>query len=313
MRTAHSLRLAGLAAAALLVVGCSEQTAVEANQLTIMTTPMALDEATSLAVAEYLQDQGVEVDIQQHNAHGEVFESLETPTPDDHAVVGIVSAPQNQQAEERPVAVPEEIEIVAQAPAELGFVATASAITAANFARTVVNAEDPDLPMVDACADQTWFHPQLNDESLGIISDALAEDGCEPTFEAVETLDAETYGGLIEQLIVEPDTVVMLRSLDPAINDQGLATLDVETQPWPNSNIVAVAGSEVDEPLAAQVGDVLDVLDSEAATSLLRGYYNAQTSVSDLQYEVDDAIRYWLAEMELIDPDTVINITDDNE
>lgn len=313
MRKAHSLRLAGLAAAALVVVGCSGQATVETNQLTIMTTSLALDEATSLAVAEYLQTHGVEVDIQHHHAPAQVFDALETETPEDHAVMGIVSAPQDQQAEERTVEVPEDVEIVAQAPAELGFVASASSITAANFARTVVNAEDPEEPMVDACAQQTWFHPQLAEESLDVISDALAEEGCEPTFEAVETLNAETYGSLIEQLIVELDTVVMLRGLDPAISDQGLETLDVETQHWPNSNIVAVSGTEVDEALADQVSAVLDVLDSEAATTLLRGYYNAQTSVSDLQYEVDDAIRYWLAQSDLIDPDTVINITDDNE
>lgn len=313
MRKAHSLRLTGLAAAALLVVGCSGQSDVETNQLTIMTTSIALDEATSLAVAQYLQTQGVEVDIQQHDAPAAVFEALGPQTPEDHAVLGIVSASQEQQAEERTVELPEDVEIVAQAPAELGFVATASSITSANFARKVVNAEDPDMPMVDACAQQTWFHPQLAEASLETISDALAAEGCEPTFEAVETLDAETYGSLIEQLIVEPDTVVMLRGLDPAISDQGLATLDVDTDQWPNSNIVAVSGAEADEPLADQVSEVLDALDSESATTLLRGYYNAQTSVSDLQYEVDDAIRYWLAQEDLIDPDTVINITDDNE
>ncbi len=313
MRKPHSLRLAGLAAATLVVIGCSGQAAVETNQLTIITTSMALDEATSLAVAEYLQTHGVEVDVQQHNAPAQVFDALEAETPEDQTVVGIVSAPQDQQVEERSVEVPDNVEIIAQAPAELGFVASTSSITAANFARTVVNAEDPEKPMADACAQQTWFHPQLPEESLRGISDALAEEGCEPRFETVETLDTETYGALIEQLIVKPDTVVMLRGLDPAISDQGLETLDVETQQWPNSNIVAVSGTEVDDALVDQITDVLDVLDSEAATTLLRGYYNAQTSVSDLQFEVDDAIRYWLAQSELSDPDTVINITRDNE
>ena len=313
MSNAYRLRLAGLSAAALLVVGCSGQAALETNQLTILTTSRALDDATSLAVAEYLKTQGVEVDIQQHADHAEVFGVLDTPPSDGEAVMGIVSAPQDPQAEEAGVRLPEDLQIVAQAPAELGYVATASPITAANFARKVVNAEDPEMPMVAACANQTWFHPQLVEESLETVRDALAQEGCEPTFEAVETLDADTYGELIEQLVVEPDTVVMLRGLDPAISDQGLATLDVETQQWPNSNIVAVSHAEPDEALTAQVGEVLDVIDSDAATTLLRGYYNAQTSVSDLQYKVDDAIRYWLAEADLIDSDTVINLTDSND
>ena len=90
-------------------------------------------------------------------------------------------------------------------------------------------------------------------------------------------------------------------------------------RPWTlrhNSGPIAILWPcrfEVDDALVDQITDVLDVLDSEAATTLLRGYYNAQTSVSDLQFEVDDAIRYWLAQSELSDPDTVINITGDNE
>ena len=313
MRTSQSWRWAGLAVAAVFVVGCSDQAAVETSQLTIMTTSTALDEATSLAVAEYLRAQGVDVDIQQHSALSDVYRALDAPAAQDQTTLGIVTAPQDAQTEERSVQLPEDLEVVAQAPAELGFVASASSITAANFAREVVNTDDPEMPMGTACTDQTWFHSQLAEESLEIISDALAHQGCEPMYETVETLDAETYNELIEQLTTEPDTVVMLRGVDPAISDQGLATLDVETRQWPNSNIVAVAHSEADTPLAAEVGEVLDVLNSDAATTLLRGYYNAQTSVSDLQYEVDDAVRYWLAEADLLDPDTVINITDGND
>ncbi|MFD6812686.1 hypothetical protein [Enteractinococcus coprophilus] len=313
MRHAHSLRWAGLVAAAVFVVGCSDQTAVETSQLTIMTTSRALDEATSMAVAEYLKAQGVDVEIQQHSALSEAYGALNAPTAQDQAVLGILTAPQDQQAEERTVQLPEDLEIVAQAPAEIGFVATASSITAAKFARQVVETDDPEMPMGEACAEQTWFHPQLDEESLEIIGDALAQQGCEPTFETVETLDAETSTELIEQLTMEPNTVVMLRGVNPAISDQGLASLDIETRQWPHSNIVAVSHIDADNPLAAEVGEVLDVLNSDAATTLMRGYYNAQTSVSDLQYEVDDAVRYWLAEADLIDPDTVINITDDND
>lgn len=313
MRKTQRLGLVGLSAAALLLIGCSTEDQVEATKLTIVTTPSALDEATSMAVSEYLETQGVDVEIQQHPEHTEVFAALESDSPEEHAVIGILTAHQDPTVEERPVKIPEALDVVAQAPAELGFAATASSITSANFARKVVNAEDPETPLVAACAEQTWFHPQLAGEQMQSITDALARDGCEPTFKAVEALDAETHGQLIEQLIVEPDTVVMLRSLDPAIPDQGLATLDVETQQWLNSNVVAVSHAEVDEPLTAHVREVIDILDSEAATDLLRGYYNAQTSVSDLQYEVDDAIRYWLADADLIDPDTVINITDGSD
>lgn len=313
MKTSHCLRLVSLSAAAVFLAGCSGQGQVETTHLTIVTTSSALDEATSLAVAEYVETQGVEVEIQQHSEPPEVFAALEAQSVEEQAILGVLTAHQDPDAQERTVQLPETLEVVTQAPAELGFVAAASSITAADFASEVVDAEDSETPMEAACAQQTWFHPQLGDVQLETVTQALAQDSCEPTLEAVGSLDAETYIELIQQLIVESQSVVLLRGVDPAIPDQGLVTLDVETQQWPNSNIVAISQHEIDERLATHVSEVLDRLDRDAVTTLLRGYYTSQTSDTDLHYELEDAIRYWLAQEDLLDPEAVINITRDHE
>lgn len=314
MRTKSGLRLAGLSVAAVILAGCSGQQQVATTHVTLMTTSYALDTATSMAVAEYLETHDVEVDIQHHGQVDDVFAALaHSPGAADHTSLGIITAPEQSDTQEATLALPDGIERIAQAPAELGFVASASSITAANFAREVVAATNPETPLAAACAEQTWYHPQLATEDIQHMKDALAEDGCEPSFEAVQALDTETYGAMIQQLVVEPETVVMLRGLDPAIPDQRLETLDVKTQQWPTSHVVAIASSPVDDVLMDHVGEVLDVIDSDAATSLLRGYHDAQTSTSDLQYDVEDAIRFWLADVDLLSADTVINITHDNE
>ena len=137
--------------------------------------------------------------------------------------------------------------------------------------------------------------------------------GCEPEFETINSIDSETYTDMVERLTLEHDTVALLYGVDPVITDQGFATLDLVTDQWPRNNIVAVTAPEMDDPLTDHVETVLDVLESEAATSLLRGYHNARASSSDLEYEGDNAIRYWLTTHGLVDQDSVTDISTDND
>lgn len=297
-------RLAVSLAAALILTGCSSSTPEDITTLTIMTTPAALDQATSLAVAEYVEDRGTAVEVQQHEHPLAVYEALETETAPDHAVIGVVTAHQDQAAEEATISVPDSVDMVSQAPAELGLVAVASPITAVKFSQAQT-ADAEQHPLAEACADHTWFHTNTAEDQLAHIATALRTDGCEPAFESTGPLDADSYDELIDRVNVEPGTVAMLYGLEPVISDQGLTTLDVDTDQWPHSNVIAVSPAGEDAAMADQVQAVLDVLDSAAATELLREYHNAQTSVSDLEYEVDDAMRYWLHGHGLVDDDTV--------
>lgn len=305
------LLIAGCSIAALALGGCSNTAHVEVTHLTIVTTESSLDHASALAVAEYLADQGTEVLIEQHDAPDAVYATLETETAADHAMIGVVTAHQDPAAEETPLRVPDTVEVLAQAPAELGLVPTASTVTAARFGQHQV--EDDDEPLAPACAQQTWLHAHTPEHQMQATVAALAELGCEPEFEAPNVTTSDSYVDMVERLTLEHDTVALLYGVDPVITDQGFTTLDVVTEQWPHSNVVAVAATELDDSLTDHVAAVLDVLESDSATNLLRGYHNAQASSSDLEYEQDNAIRYWLATHGLLDNDAVTDISTDND
>ena len=308
----RQLFLAACASAALVLTGCSTTGDVDATHLTIATTESSLDHATALAVAEYVADQDINVEIQHYDEPNEVFAALEaeTETAADHATVGVVTAHQDPTAEDTPLRVPDSLEIFAQAPAELGLVPAASTVTAARFAQQ--QAEDEEHPLAPACAQQTWLHAHTPEHEMEATAAALADLGCEPAFEAAQPTDAASYASMVERITLEHDTVALLYGVDPVITDHGFATLDVVTDQWPHSNVIAVASPELEDPLTDQVDAVLDVLDSDAATSLLRGYHNAHTSTSDLEYTVDNAIRYWLSTHGLVEHETVTDISTDN-
>lgn len=297
--------------AALLLAGCGNTANTEITHLTIVTTKSSLDHASALAVAEYLTDQGTDVQIQQHHEPDAVYASLETATAADHAMIGVVTAHQDPSTEDSPLRVPESVDILAQAPAELGLVPAASTVTAARFAQHQV--EEDEKPLAPACAQQTWLHAHTPEHELQATAAALAEVGCEPAFETPNTTQADSYLDMVQRLTIEHDTVALLYGVDPVITDQGFATLDVVTEQWPHSNVVAVSATDLDDALTDHVAAVLDVLESESATNLLRGYHNAQASSSDLEYDQDTAIRYWLATHGLLDNDAVTDISTDND
>ncbi|GAB2859659.1 hypothetical protein GCM10027092_24280 [Yaniella soli] len=305
-------RLVVFTAAGLLLAGCSTGEPVDAAHLTIATTPAALDQATSLAVAEYVVSQGADVEIQSHDDHEAVFAALDDETASDHEAIAVVTTPQQADTQDSAPQLPGDVDIVAQAPAELGLTPTASTVTAAQFAQAQNEQAVADDQTDPACADLTWLHTVTAQEEIDDLRTALAEVGCEPAFESTGAIDSDTYEEMTRRLITEDQTVAVLSSVDPVIADQGLATLELETEQWPNTNMVAVASTDINESLAAHVTAVVEELDSEAATDLLRGYHNAQTSTSDLQYEVDDAIRYWLANQDLMDDDTVTDFSTDD-
>lgn len=304
-----------LTAASLLLVGCSAGPSGDVDQLTIVTTSAVLDQATSMAVSEYVEDQDITVEIRDHQDADAVFEALETQTADGHAVLGIVTAQQEPDSEEQELQLPDDVEIVSQAPAELGLAATASTMTSERFSRVQQDssADDAAFPLAAACEGLTWIHGVTPAEELENLTAALAEQGCGPTFETTETVDTETYDDITNRLKTEPETVVMLYSLDPVIVDQGLTTLDLDSNDWQRSSVVAVASEDSDETLAPHITAVMDELDSESATDLLRGYHDARRSISDLDYDVDDAIRHWLAGQDLLDSDTVTDNSADTD
>ena len=305
--------VAGCATAALVLTSCAGEQDVDATSLTIVTTESSLDHAMALAVADYVAEQSIEVDLEQHHEPDDVFAALEADaqTAADHARIGVVTAHQDPTMEENPLRVPESLEIVTQAPAELGLVPATSTVTAARF--QLHQDEAADQPLAPACDQQTWLHVHTPEHEVAATASALADLGCEPEFAAASPEDTESYAALAEELIVEDDTVALLYSIDPMIPDQGLATLDVVTDQWPHSNVIAVADPEVEDPLTDHIATVLDALDSDAATDLLRGYHNAHTSSSDLVYDVEHAIRYWLAARGLAEQDTVSDISTDND
>lgn len=306
-----------LVATSLLLVGCSSEESADISQLTIVTTPSVLDQATSMAVSTYVQDQGIEVEIQEHDDSTAVFEALEDETAADHAVVGVVTA-QHEATEDAPPEVPDDIHVVSTAPAELGLTAAASTITAAQFRREQQNNDEAEptgeatpAGSGNACADMTWIPAALPADDIDALTEDLASQGCEPTVESTGVVDDATYKDLSQSLRTEADTVAMLYSIDPMIVDQGLSSLELETGSWPVSNVVAVAHQEIDESLAQQISAVIESIDGDSATTLLRGYHDANVSTSDLRYEADDAIQYWLVEHELLDEDTVTDTSTD--
>lgn len=298
--------------AAIVFTGCTTSNDVDATHLTIVTTESSLDHATALAVAEYVSDQDIAVTLEQHAEADEVFAALDTESDPaaDHARIGVVTVNQEPSIEENPLRIPETIEVLSQAPAELGLVPATSTVTAAQFA--MQHEADAEQPLAEACGGQTWFHAHPSEHEMEATTAALADLGCQPDFQAVDPYDSDGYTELAHRLTVEHDTVALLYGIDPVIPDEGLTTLDVVNDQWPHSNVVAVADPDLEDPLTEHIGAVLDGLDSEAATSLLRGYHNAQTSTSDLTYEIEQAIRYWLATQGLVDHDTVIDISTDN-
>lgn len=307
-------RLLAGCAAALVLTSCAGDQDVDATSLTIVTTEASLDHAMALAVADYVTEQSIDVEVEQHHEPDDVFAALETDTesPADHARIGIVTAHQDPTLEENPLRVPQSLDIITQAPAELGLVPATSTVTAARF-ELHQDDDEADQPLAQACEQQTWLHVHTPDHEVGATATALADLGCQPEFAAASTEDAESYVALAETLIVEDDTVALLYSIDPMIPDQGLAALDVVTDRWPHSNVIAVADPEVEDPLTDYIATVLQVLDSDAATDLLRGYYDAHTSSSDLVYDVEHAIRYWLAARGLAEQDTVSDISTGND
>lgn len=298
---------------AVALTGCSATDDIDATQLTIVTTDASLDHAVALAVGEYLADQDIDVAFEQHHEPDDVFATLEAEadTAPDHARIGVVTAHQDPTLDENPLRVPDSLEILSQAPAELGLVPATSTVTAARFG--LHQDDDAEQPVAPACDQQTWLHAHTPEHEIATTTAALADQGCQPAFEAAALTDSEAYVALAHQLTTQQDTVALVYGIDPMIPDRGLTTLDVNTDQWPHSNVIAVAAPALEDPLTEDIVAVLEVLDSEAATDLLRGYHNAQVSSSDLAYDVDHAMRYWLAAYGLVDQDTVTNVSTEND
>lgn len=70
-----------------------------------------------------------------------------------------------------------------------------------------------------------------------------------------------------------------------------------------------MSAQEVQGTLASDIEAVFAALDADSTTELLRGYYDAYSTNSDLQYDVDDASRYWLSQHDLLDDDTVTDMS----
>src|SRR5699024_6862951 len=166
------------------------------------------------------------------------------------------------------------------------------------------NEADEALELAAACEGLTWIHAETPAGEVDAINAELKDQGCAPEFENTTGADTDAYDEITERLKTEPNVAAMLYSLDPVIVDQGLATPAVATDNWPRSSVVAVAQDNDHAALAEDVTGRLAELDSEWATELLRGFHDSRRSVSDLDYEVDQAIRHWLAGQDLIDSDT---------
>lgn len=300
-----------IACVGLVFTGCATAEDVDATHLTVVTTQASLDHATALAVAEYVSDQDIEVTLEQRDDPDAVFAALEpeSDTPSGHERIGVVTVPQDSTSEDTAPQISDTVEVLSQAPVELDLRPIASTVTAARFTEnTDTEAEEP---LTAACTEHTWLQVHALADDMAVTSTALAELGCEPNVETISIDDRGGYDQLAHRLTVEPDTVALLFGVDPIIVDEGLTTLEVSTETWPSSSVVAVASPEVEDPLTEHIGTVFETLDNEAATSLLRGYHNGQTSSSDLDYEVEHAIRHWLATHGLADSDTVIEISTD--
>src|SRR5699024_12214002 len=95
------------------------------------------------------------------------------------------------------------------------------------------------------------------------INAELKDQGSAPESENTTGDETDAYDKITERLKTEPNVVAMLYSLDPVIVDQGLTTLDVATDNWPRSSVVAVAQDNDHAALAQDVTAVLDEMDSE--------------------------------------------------
>lgn len=316
--------LGGLTAASVFMAGCASGEAPEVSQLTIVTTDQVLDQATALTVAEYVQEQDTHVEVQDRRDPAAVFDALEQDAPEDHAVIGIVTAHREPDADqEAELQLPANLELISQAPAELGLVPATSTMTAAQFVLDQQAAQDQavqdgaepeqDLEFEAACESLTWIHAETPNDRVDSMNQDLADMGCQPAFETPDVMDAAAYDEITGGLINASDTVAMLYSLDPAIADQGLTSLELEGLSWPRGKTVAVASHDIDEALAQHIAVVIEQLESEDVTDLLRGYHNARQSESDLDYEVEHAVRHWFGQHDLIDGDTVTDISTDTE
>src|SRR5699024_7179904 len=114
------------------------------------------------------------------------------------------------------------------------------------------------------------------------------------------------------RMTAKPNTVAMLYNVAPVISDLNLDTLELDNDP-DTSNLVAVSYSDIEDSLEREISAVLEVLDAEATTELLRGYHNAYASESDLDYDVNAAVAYWLVEQDLVDEDTVADMSIDSD
>src|SRR5699024_1543950 len=105
----------------------------------------------------------------------DVFAALQsdTQTAADHARIGVVTAHQDPSLEENPLRVPESLEVVTQAPAELGLVPAASTVTAAQF--QLRQDDQADQPLAQACDEQTWLHVHTPDHEVAATANALAD------------------------------------------------------------------------------------------------------------------------------------------
>src|SRR5699024_12297003 len=86
------------ALAAVLLTGCGSGESIEAKQLTIITSEAVLDQATSMAIAHYVQVQGTEVESHQRSDYDDVMDELAHQTPADHAHSGVGTTKQTNSS-----------------------------------------------------------------------------------------------------------------------------------------------------------------------------------------------------------------------
>lgn len=302
------------ALAAVLLTGCGSGESIEAKQLTIITSEAVLDQATSMAIAHYVQDQGTEVEIQQRSDYDDVFDDLEQQTPADQAQIGVVTARQDTTANGQAILLPEQLQTVSQAPVELRTIAAASTITATQFDQAQQqSAKDKDAQALETHCDQlTWILPEaLADEADEAMTE-LTDQGCEPEYETTGLVDIDTYNDIATRMTAESNTVAMLHNVAPVISDLGLDTLELDNDAG-SSSLAVISHTDIEDALEREISAVVEVIDAEAATELLRGYHDAYASESDLDYDVDTAVAYWLAQQDLIDTDTVADMSTDSD
>src|SRR5699024_2338762 len=128
--------------------------------------------------------------------------------------------------------------------------------------------------------------------------------GCEPEYETTGLVDLDPYNDIATRMSAESNTVAMLHHVAPVISDLCLHTLELANDAG-STSLAEISHTDIEEELEREITSVVDVIDAEAATELLLGYLDAYASESDLDYHVDTAVAYWLAQQDLIDTDTV--------